>query len=122
MTERVPALLGSRGLVILWSWVIGSWSFLFGSTEKARHRLGLHEFPRLVEVVQDDRVRVDAQRMVNGGQELSRVHRVFGGGGAGRIALAVERSAADAGASHEGVVAIGPVVTAVRRIAIARGA
>src|SRR5437773_5771393 len=122
MTERAVALLGSRSLVILWSWVIGRWSFLSGSAEKACHWLGLHEFPRLVEMVQDDGVRVDAQSMVNSCQELCRVHRVFGGRGGGRIALAVEGSAADAGAGHECGVAIGPVITAVRRVAIARGA
>src|SRR4051794_31802234 len=47
------------------------------SSEQGGHRLGLDQFARLVEVVVDDGVRVDAKCVIGGRNELHRMHRVL---------------------------------------------
>src|SRR5207249_3824571 len=42
-------------------------------TEQAQHRLGLHEFARLIEVIVSDRVRIDAQHVIHRRQNLHRM-------------------------------------------------
>ena len=51
-----------------------------GLREQRRHRLRLHQLARLVEVVVDDRLRVDAERVVDRRQQLGRVDRVSSSG------------------------------------------
>src|SRR3954470_8109439 len=50
------------------------------------------------------------------------MHWILSGGRGGGIGLAIDGTAADAGASNEAGVAIGPVVAAIGRVAVARGA
>jgi len=56
-----------------------------GSAEKGTHGFGLDQFTRLIQVIHDHRVRVNAQRMVHGGHDLGRVDRGLGGRGSGGI-------------------------------------
>src|SRR4051794_14220864 len=70
--------------------------------------LRLHQLAGLVEVVVDDRFGVDAEGVVDGGEDFHRVDGVFGGAAAGGVALAVDVAALDAGAREGGGVAIGP--------------
>ena len=92
------------------------------STEKGAHGFGLDQFTWLVQVIHDHRVRVDAQRVVNGGHDLGRVDRGLDGRGSGGIGFAVKGSTADAGTCDERGVAIRPVITAVRGIRVTTGA
>ena len=50
---------------------------VFGSGEQVRHRLGLDQLARLVQVVVDDRVRVDADGVVDRRQQLAGMDRVL---------------------------------------------
>src|SRR4051812_33672476 len=92
------------------------------SSEEPRHWFGLHQFARLIQMVQNHRVRVDPERVINCCKHLGGMHWVFGWRRTGRIGLAVERPASDAGAGHKGGVAIWPMVTAVGRVAVAGSA
>ena len=49
------------------------------SSEKSGDRLCLDKFARLIEVVQNDRVRIDSQRVVDRGEHLGRMDRILGG-------------------------------------------
>src|SRR5437867_5997323 len=113
-----------RALVIGISLVIGHSSLVIHtrSSEQRRDGLSLDQFARLIEVVVNDSVRVDAQGMINCGQNLDRMDRVFRRRRSGGIGFAVERATPDSRAGNEGGVTIGPVVPAIRRIAVARGA
>ena len=73
-------------------------------------------------MVVDDRGRVDAEGVVDRGQQLAGVDGVVERGGAGLVRLAVDVAAADAGAGDDGRVAVRPVVAAVGAVAVARGA
>ena len=61
--------------------------------EELRHGLGLHEFAGLVEVVHHDGLRVDAEAVINRGEEFRRVDGVFHGRAAGLVGLAVDVAA-----------------------------
>src|SRR5215831_16272022 len=87
--------------------------------EQPRDGLALDQFARLVEVVVDDRLRVDAERVVDGRQQLGRVDGVGTGTGAGLVRLPVDVAALDAGAGEDRAVTIRPVVAAVGAAAVA---
>src|SRR6266702_3976172 len=91
-------------------------------SEQRRDRFGLHEFARLVEVVEDDGVRIDPERVVHRRQNLDRVHRVFGRRRGGRVGFAVEGAPPDARAGDQRRVAIRPVIAAIGRVAVAGSA
>jgi hypothetical protein len=73
-------------------------------------------------VVVDDGSGIDAERVVDGGEQFGRMHGVFGGGGAGLVGFAVDVAALDARAADDAGVAVGPVVAAVGAVAVAGGA
>src|SRR3989442_14205552 len=91
-------------------------------SEQRRDRFGLNEFARLVEVVIDDGVRIDPQRVVHRRQNLRRVHRVFGRRRGGRVGFAVEGAPPDACAGDQRGVTIRPMIAAIGRVAVAGGA
>ena len=66
------------------------------SGEQPGDGVGLDQLAGLVEVVEDDRGRVDAEGVVDRGQQLAGVDRVGERGGAGLVRLAVDVAAADA--------------------------
>ena len=65
------------------------------SREDGCHGLPLDQLARLVEVVVDDRIRLDADRVVDGGEQFRRVYRMFDRGAGGLVALAVDVAAAE---------------------------
>jgi len=73
-------------------------------------------------MVVHDRLGVNAEGVVDRRQDFDWVDRAFERGGGGGVALAVDVAALEAGASHHGCVAVGPMVAAVGGIAIAGGA
>src|SRR3954467_10511926 len=66
------------------------------SGEESADGLGLDQLARLLEVVIDDRRRVDAEGVVDRRQQFARVDRVFQRGRPGLIRLAVDVAALDA--------------------------
>src|SRR5437660_2516157 len=85
------------------------------------HDLPLHQLARLVQVVVHDGVRVDADRVIDGRQEVLGVDRVVERGGGGVVRAAVDMAAADAGTCGDGGVAIRPVVAAIGAVTVAGG-
>src|SRR5207237_9130554 len=75
--------------------------------------LALHELSRLLEVVVHDRRRVNAHAVVDGGEQLAWVDRVFQRRRGGLVRFAIHEAAFDPGAGDAGRVAIGPVVPAI---------
>src|SRR5437660_657919 len=73
-------------------------------------------------MIVDDGTRVDADAVVDRGQQLAWVDRVINRGRAGLVRLAVHEATLDAGASDDTGVAVGPVVAAVVLVLVARGA
>src|SRR5260221_9163852 len=108
------------GLVIGISLDIGH--SLGESSEQTRHGFGLDEFARLIEVVQDNGVRIDAHGMIDRRQQLDGMHRGFSGRRAGGVRFAVKSRALDSCAGGEGCVTIWPVVAAIRRVPVAGSA
>src|SRR5688572_6121597 len=92
------------------------------SSKEPGDRLTLHERTRLVEPVQDLHLGVDPERVVDRGEELLRMDRRFDRRGAVLVGLPVDPAARDAGSGHERRVAVRPVVAAVLRVRVARGA
>src|SRR5262249_55578246 len=64
--------------------------------EQPEHRAGIHERPWLVQVIVNQRRRVDAEAVVDGRQQLDRVHGAIHGGRAVGVGLAVELAAGHA--------------------------
>src|SRR5688500_2966095 len=75
----------------------GGTGFLNELREQPRHHLRLHQLARLVEVVVDQRVRVDAEAVVDRRQHLAGVDRVLARPGGGAVRLAVDVAPLDAG-------------------------
>src|SRR5271157_914764 len=92
------------------------------SSKQSRHGLGLDQLTRLIEVVQDHGGRVDAEGVVNRGEQLARMNGIRQRRRAGLVGLAVDVAPLDARTGDHGRVAIGPVVAAIRAVAVARGA
>src|SRR5205809_6307059 len=90
------------------------------SSQNTRNRLRLYQLARLVQVVVHDRVRVDADAVVDCGQQLLWVDRVLQRSGRGLVGLAVHQAALDAGAGDAGGVAVRRVVASVGGVAVAR--
>ena len=90
--------------------------------EQFRDRLGLYQLAGLVEVVVDQGLGIDAERMINGGEKFARMNRFVDWSGSGLVGLSVNIAALDAGARNDAGVAIGPVVAAVGAVAVAGGA
>src|SRR5438105_4989038 len=65
---------------------------------------------------------IDPEGMVNGGEQLCGVDRVFGWRRAGGVRFTVQSASLDAGAGEEGGVAIRPVIAAIGRIRVAGSA
>src|SRR5262249_36574459 len=87
---RAPASAGAL--------VFPSLAYALGSANNPPDHTPLHQLARLVQVVVDDRLRVDADRVVDSRQEIGRVDRVFQRGAGRLVALAVDEAALDAGA------------------------
>ena len=75
------------------------------------HMVRVHQLARLVEVVVDNRLRIDAHSVIDRGKELGGVHRIFDRSGACLFGLAVNVTTLDAGSANDGGVALGPVPT-----------
>ena len=73
-------------------------------------------------MVVDDGGRVDAEGVVDRGEQLAGVDGIGERGRAGLVGLAVDVAAADARAGDDGRVAVRPVVAAVGAVAVAGGA
>ena len=70
-------------------------------------------------MVVDDRIRRDAERVIDRGENVGRMNRVFGGRRACRVRLAVDLAGFDAATCDQRRVAVGPVVAAIRGVAVA---
>src|SRR5271157_2161920 len=92
------------------------------SPEQSRHGLGLDQLTRLVEVVQDHGGRVDAEGVVDRGEQLAWMNGIRQRRRAGLVGPAVDVAPLDARAGDHGRIAIGPVVAAIRAVAVARRA
>ncbi len=90
--------------------------------KQLRHGFGFDQLAGLVEVVIDDGVGVDADGVVDGGDDVDGVSGILQRGGAGGVGLAVDVAAFDAGTGEDSGVAIRPVVAAVVAVAVATGA
>src|SRR5262249_18361493 len=87
-----------------------------------RNHFALDQLPRLIEVVVDQSARVNADAVVDRGQQLGRMDRVFQRGAGGLVRLAVDEAALDAGTGHHTGIAIRPVVAAVVAVLVPAGA
>src|SRR5271166_5839877 len=94
----------------------------FSSPEESRHGLGLDQFTRLVEMVQHHGGRVDAEGVVDRGEQLAWMNGIGQRRRAGLVGLAVDVAPPDASAGDHGRVAIGPVVAPIRAVAVTRSA
>src|SRR5262249_42997595 len=93
---------------------------LNGSGQNPLYDLSLHQLARLIEVVVHDRVRVDANRMVNCRQQITGVDWVVERSRSGIVGPSVYVPAAHAGAGDDRGVAIRPVVATIGAVGIAR--
>ena len=92
------------------------------SRKQLRHRFCFDEFARLVEVVINNRLGINPEGVVHGGEQFGRVNRIFCRAAAGLVGFAVDVAAFDACAGHDGGVAVRPVIAAVRAVAVAGSA
>src|SRR5437879_4773553 len=76
--------------------------------KQLQQRIALHQFSRLFQIVEDLHGRIDAESVVDGGDQVGRMHRRVDRRGALIVRLAVQRAAVDPGARHQGGGAIGP--------------
>ena len=90
--------------------------------EEFGDRFGFDELAGLVEVIHDHGGGVDAEGVVDGGEEFAGVDGVFNRSRAGFVGGAVDVAAFDAGTSKAGGVTVGPMVAAVGAVAVAGGA
>src|SRR5580698_5139393 len=93
-----------------------------GSRVKVEDRRTFDHLSRLIEMVVDNRRRIEANGVVDRGEQIGRWNRVFKRAARGLVALAVDKAPLDAGSTNAGCVAIGPVISAIGTIAIAGGA
>jgi hypothetical protein len=70
-------------------------------SKEARHSLGFDQLARLLEMVVNNRVGVDAERMINAGEKFHRVNGIFRRAAAGFIRLAMNVSFFDTGARDD---------------------
>ncbi len=84
--------------------------------------VGLHQLARLIEVIVDDGLRIDAEAMIDRGQQFDGMHGIFQRRRGGLVALAMHVAAFDSGSSDNCRVAIWPVVASIGRIVVARRA
>src|SRR5687767_3162290 len=73
-------------------------------------------------MVEHFHVWIDAERIVDGREQIVRMNGLFLRGRRRLVGLAVLLAGTDTAAGDNGAVAIGPVVAAIRRIAVARSA
>src|SRR6266480_3999902 len=86
------------------------------------HWLGFDEFAGLVEVVIDDRVGIDPDGVINGGNNIDRMRRILQRSAAGGVALTVGKAPFDSRPGQHRRVTIGPVIAAIVAVAVAAGA
>jgi hypothetical protein len=84
--------------------------------------LALDELTRLVQVVVDDRGRIDADTVINRRQDIERMDGVLDRRRRGLVRFSVDESALDPGAGDAARVAIGPMIAAVIVVLVARSA
>src|SRR5262249_12344191 len=77
------------------------------------YHFAFHHLSRLVEVIVNHGMRIEADGVVDRGQEVARVDGAVQRSGGGAVAAAINKTAADAGAGDASGVAVGPVVAAV---------
>ena len=82
-------------------------------------RLALDQFAGLFQVVEHDRGRIDAEGMIDRGQQVAGMDAILDGGGRRLVGLAVDVPACNASAGNHGGVAVGIVVAAVGGAAVA---
>jgi len=74
------------------------------------------------EVIEDHRGRVNADTVVDRGQQFARMHGILDRSRGRLVGLAVDQAALDARAGDDARVAVGPVIAAVVGVGVARGA
>src|SRR6266404_4336629 len=84
--------------------------------------LALDQLARLVEVVVDDGVRIEADAVVDGRPQLARMDRVLQRRRGRLVRLAPDEAALDAGAGDDRGIAVGPVVAAIVAVLVAGSA
>jgi hypothetical protein len=87
--------------------------------QNPRHHIPLHQLARLIEVVVRDRVRVDAKRMINRRQELTRMDGAFERSGRSRVTAAMDMAATNTGAGDDAGVAVRPVIATIGAVGVA---
>src|SRR5262249_36047215 len=100
----------------------GRWRGSFELGEQRRYRLGFHQLTRLIEMIEHNRLGMDAQSVVNCRQYFDRMNGAFNRRGGRRVALAMNVAPLDARASDDRRVAIRPVIAAVGCVGIAGSA
>ena len=70
-------------------------------------------------MVVDDGARIDADAVINSGQQIARMHGILQRRRCGLVGLAVDVAALDAGARDEGGIAVWPVIAAIVVVFIA---
>src|SRR5204862_1130441 len=90
-----------------------------GSSKQRRNRLRLDQFARLVEVIVNDRMRINAKRVIHRRQDLNRMHRILSRRRTRRVRFPVQRAAPDAGTRYARCVAIRPMIPSIGRLAVA---
>src|SRR5688572_29398323 len=78
------------------------------SREEVRNDFAFYKFARLIQMVADLHVGIDAEGVVNGRQKIVRVNRLLLRTGGGCVRFAVLHSPSDAGAGDHAAVAIRP--------------
>src|SRR5690606_33378979 len=91
------------------------------STKQRGNGVGLDELTRLVQMIVNDGLRINADRMVNGGQQLGWMNGILNRSRGRRVRLTVTSAAANSRSRHNCGIAVRPMVAAIVAVAVARG-
>src|SRR5579862_9499928 len=86
--------------------------------EQLRHGGGFDQLTRLIEMVVDDRARLNAERVINGRQQLHGVDRLFQRARSRFVRFAVHITALHARAGDDRRVAIRPMIPPIGTVAV----
>ena len=90
--------------------------------EELEDWLFFDEFAGLVQMIHYHGLGIDPKGVINCGQQLAGMNGIFHGGGAGLVGFSMDVSLLDPCSGDHAGVAIGPMITAIGTIAIARSA
>ena len=91
----------------------------YESSKQLCNSSGLDQLARLVEVVEQDSLRINAKTVVYAGKQLARMHGILNRAGSRLVGLTVDVTTLSTCATDNASVSVGPVVAPIGTIAIA---